>query len=130
MPKKKSKLVDINVIIRFLTQDDIDLAKKAEKLFRNAGNKELEIPGFILAEIVWVLLSYYELDKAEVIEKLEGILAFGKFKLNRKVLRRVIELFRTEKISFVDAYLVALGKYRNQSIVSFDKRVKKLAGKR
>jgi len=129
MPRKKSKLIDTNIIIRFLTKDEPKLTKKAEELFKKAGVKELEIPDFILTEIVWVLLSFYKLDKKDVIEKLEGILAFEKFKLNRKELRRAIDIYRENNISFVDSYLIADGRAEDKEIVSFNKGVQKIAKK-
>lgn len=127
MVKNKSKFIDTNVIIRFLTRDDPKLTRKAEEIFKNAKKRELEIPNFILMEVVWVLLSFYELEKGEIIEKLEGILAFDKFNLNRKVLRRAIDIYRDNNVSFVDAYLIAKGKCKSQEIISFDDRIKKLS---
>lgn len=129
MPQKTNKLIDTNIIIRFLTQDNPNLTKKAEKIFKKAQTKELEIPDFILTEIVWILLSYYELDKNAVVENLEGLLAFDKFKLNKKALRRAIDIYRENNISFVDAYLIAQGKSENKKVLSFDKKVAKLVVK-
>lgn len=123
MPKNKIKLIDTNVIVRFLTRDDPKLTKKAEKILKNAESGQLEIPDFILTEIVWLLLSYYKIEKEEVIEKLEGMLAFDKFKLNRKVLREAVDIYRDNNISFVDAYLLAKGEQNNQKVISFDKKV-------
>lgn len=130
MPQKtklKTKLVDTNLLIRFLTQDDPELAAKAEAIFKKANQKQLEIPPYILMEVVWVLLSFYELEKREVIKKLEAILAFDKFKLERKVLRKAIEFYKHENISFVDAYLLAQGYVEAKSVISFDQRVASLS---
>lgn len=125
--KKKKRLIDTNIIIRFLTQDTPVQAKKIENLLKKAEKEELEIPDFILTEIVWVLISFYKLKKKEVIEKLEGILAFEKFKLERSVLKKAIEIYRDYNISFVDAYLSALAiKGNYQKLYSFDKRLKKV----
>ena len=126
MPQKiklETKLVDTNLIISFLTQDNPKLAAKAEAIFKKADKNQLELPAFILMEIVWVLISFYELDKVEVIEKLEAMLAFDKFKLKRKVLRKAIEFYKNEAISFVDAYLLAQGHVEGKPVMSFDKRV-------
>ncbi len=127
--KKKTKLLDTNIIIRFLTKDSPSQAEKIENLFKKAKKEELEIPDFILTEIVWVLLSFYKVKKDEVIEKLEGILSFEKFKLNRAVLKKAIDIYRNYNISFVDAYLCALAiKGDYPKVYSFDKRLKKIEG--
>ena len=63
----------------------------------------------------------------QVLEKLEAICIFEKFKLNKRVLRKAIDIYRENNFSFVDAYLCALsvtGKYAN--LYSFDERIKKL----
>jgi len=126
MAKKKVKFLDTNVVIRFLTEDDPRLAKKAEKLFLKAEKGELIIPDFILTEIVWVLLSFYQLGKEKVIEKLEAMLAFDKFALDRKVLRQAVDFWHRKNISFVDAYLLSLSMNRKGKLISFDQRLNKL----
>ncbi|MGI6775730.1 MAG: PIN domain-containing protein [Patescibacteria group bacterium] len=130
MEKKKKKLLDTNVVVRFLAEDNPLLAQKAKRIFLEAQENELVIPDFVLTEIVWVLLSFYQLDKKTVIEKLEAMLAFDKFSLHRKVLRQAIDLWRNENISFVDAYLLSLSFNQKRKLYSFDKRLKKLAGEK
>jgi len=128
MVGKKVKFLDTNVVIRFLTEDDPHLAKRAEKLFLEAEKGELVIPDFILTEIVWVLLSFYQLSKEEVIEKLEAMLAFDKFDLDRRILRQAVDFWRRKNISFVDAYLLSLSASRKGKLVSFDRRLNRLTG--
>jgi len=130
MEKKKKKLLDTNVVVRFLAEDNPLLAQKAKRIFLEAQENELVIPDFVLTEIVWVLLSFYQLDKKTVIEKLEAMLAFDKFSLHRKVLRQAIDLWRNENISFVDAYLLSLSFNQKRKLYSFDKRLKELAGEK
>jgi predicted nucleic-acid-binding protein len=122
------KLLDSNILIRFLAQDDFEKSEQVEKLFKEARKQELQIPDFILTEIVWVLISFYKLRKDKVIEKLEGILSFKKFKINRLVLRKAIDIYRNYNISFVDAYLCALGVSKKRGIYSFDKKLRKTKG--
>ena len=117
------KILDTNIIIRFLTRDNLVLTEKAEKIFKNAKKKQLVIPDFILTEIVWVLLSFYELKKNKVVEKLEGMLSFDKFDLNRQVLKKAIDVYRNNNIFFVDAYLWVLSQSKNCKLVTFDKRL-------
>jgi predicted nucleic-acid-binding protein len=114
------------VLIRFLTQDNEGLAEKAEKLFRKAEKHELEIPEFIICEVVWVLLAVYKLSKTEVIEKIQGIMGLEAFGINRKVVGRAIELYSGYSISFVDAMLLAKSMVENKKLVSFDERLDKI----
>lgn len=116
--------IDTNLIIRYLTGDDPSKAKAVEKLFKESPKEGLELPDVAIAEIVWVLLSFYKLGKEEVIEKLEGLLSLESVKINRAVLAGTIDIFRRYNVSYTDAYLVAYtlasGKDR---IYSYDERL-------
>ena len=70
------RFVDTNIFIRFLKEDIPDKADACEKLFKRAisGKAQLFTTDLVIAEIVWVLESYYELAKNDVREKVEKIL--------------------------------------------------------
>lgn len=79
------------------------------------------MPDVIIAEIVWVLLSFYKLPKAEVIEKLEGLLSLEQFTFDRPLLRKTIEIYRNYNVSYTDAYLAAYSIVkRDRQLYSFD----------
>lgn len=119
--------IDTNLIIRYLTEDDKAKATAVEKLIKRASKDELELPDVIIAEIVWVLLSFYKISKDKVIEKLEGLLSLENIKINRRVLTRTIDLFRRYNLSYTDAYLVAytLDKHQDK-VYSYDERFDKV----
>ena len=116
----KSKIVDTSVVIRYLTEDDQNKADRAEKLFRDSKEGELEIPDIVFAEIVWVLGSFYDLEKPKILEKLKALLAFEKIDMNRSVLERAIDTYALENVEFIDCYLAALADDSGKDIVSFD----------
>ena len=70
------KFVDTNIFIRFITNDIPQKADACEILFRKAveGKESLFTTDLVIAEIVWVLESYYELGQNEVQDKVEKIL--------------------------------------------------------
>jgi len=78
----------------------------------------------VLAEVVWVLESYYNLNKVQIAEHLEAILATpGLNVLNGKVVEKAVEYYLNENIDFIDAYIVSLmNKFNISSIYSFDKK--------
>lgn len=122
------KTIDSNLIIRYFTEDDWRKAEAVERLLKKAGREELEIPDVVVAEIVWVLLSFYRLTKEEVIEKLEGLLGLRQVKMNRRVLKKAIEIYRKYNISYVDAYLSAYALKNNLGFVySYDERLDKIS---
>jgi len=122
------KVLDTNILIRFFTTDNKVMADKAETLIKNAKKNELVISDVIIAEIVWVLESFYELPKNEIIEKLEGLLNLDKFDINKNLLFKTIEYYKNSNISYTDAYLLAFNSVsvKNGTIYSFDKGLKKV----
>ena len=53
--------VDTNVFLRFFVRDVESFYQKAKELFEKAenGEEKLETSDLVIAEIVWVLESYY-----------------------------------------------------------------------
>lgn len=126
---KEVKTIDTNFIIRYFAEDDSGKAEAVENLIKKAGSQELEMPDVIVAEIVWVLLSFYELSKKEVIEKLEALLVLKKIKMNRKVFQETITIFQQYNVSFVDAYLAAFTlQNKRKGLYSYDKGLDKIKG--
>lgn len=73
-------IVDTNILVRFLVGDDEKQSESATRLFRQAD--EIIIPTPVFCELVWVLLSAYKLESAEVLVQIGKILA------SRKVVAR------------------------------------------
>ncbi len=125
--QKKPPALDTNIIIRFLTEDDVRQTEKVDLLLKKASNQELEIPDVIIVEIVYVLLSFYNLTKKEVIEKINALVDFNKFKTNKKLIKKTLEFFQNNNISFVDSYICALVFYKkNEFLYTFDKEILKM----
>jgi len=107
----KTCFIDTNLFIRYLTNDDPQKADRVEKLLRQAGRGEIKLitAEIILAEIVWVLESYYNLEKASIAEMLKAILATpGLEVLNGKIVANALPYYANQNIDFVDAYAVGL----------------------
>lgn len=126
MPKP-SRTIDTNILIRFLTADDPQKADAVEKILRGAQKDEIEIPDIIIAEVVWVLLSFYKLDKEAVIEKLEALLSLENIKTNRRLLQRTLGVYRKYNISYTDAFLIAYSLEKGMThLYSYDEGLDKV----
>ena len=107
----KTYFVDTNLFIRYLTNDDIEKANRVEELLDKAalGKVRLITCEVVMAEVVWVLESYYNLNKVQIAEYLGAILATpGLNVLNGKVVEKAVEYYLNENIDFIDAYIVSL----------------------
>ncbi len=102
-----SRFVDTNVFLRFLTNDDSVKAKLAEALFRDAvrGKIKLATSVLVIAEIVWLLESYYKLEKPDIAAKVEKILNTPNLECPEVVLLfTALDLYVHANFDFVDAY--------------------------
>lgn len=113
--------VDTNVLIRHLTGDPPDLAARATAFLAEAD--ELLLPDLIVAEIIYVLESYYEVPTEEVARLVRSAIAFAPIRtLDPALLLRSLEVYETHRIDFAEAYLVASAEAAGiPDIVSFDR---------
>jgi predicted nucleic-acid-binding protein len=99
-----AQFVDTNVFLRLLTEDDPAKAARRRKLFTQAvaGTVALETSDLVIAEIVWTLLSYYELAKRSVIEKVGQILNTPNLAVtNQDVLAEALALWGRHGCDFI-----------------------------
>jgi predicted nucleic-acid-binding protein len=83
------------------------------------------LPDLILAEVSYVLESYYEVARGQVAETLRAVLAFPPIRvLDRDLLQRAIEVYEVNRLDFADAYLVASAERSGVGVVaSFDRGI-------
>lgn len=120
-----AKLIDANVIIRFLVKDNLTQAKAVKQLLLTS--EDLLLSDLVLAEIVWVLQSVYKLTKEEIIEKLLELLRLKKLLANYSLLMNSLLIYKKYNVSFIDAYLTAYAEEKKlEGIYSFDKGLDKI----
>lgn len=120
------KLLDTNIIIRFLLKDHPKQFVAAKNLLKNF-EQNLLLTDTAVAEVIWLLTSYYKFSKEETIEKIFTILNFPNIESNKSVLIRSLYYYRNFNIDYIDAYLVAFAEEENlEGIYSFDKGLDKI----
>jgi predicted nucleic acid-binding protein len=98
--------VDTNVLIRHLTGEPPEMATRATRYLATAD--ELLLPDLILAEVAYVLESFYEVPRAQVATTLRAVLAYPAIRvLDADLLQRAVEVYDVHRLDFADAYLVA-----------------------
>jgi predicted nucleic acid-binding protein len=119
--------LDTNIIIRNLTQDDPDLAQRANAFLRRVerGEETVRLTEGVLVEVVQVLSSknLYNRPRAEISERLSAIIELEGVQLPDKPRYiRALELYAsTPALDFVDALLVTLAEAEPPAeVVSFD----------
>ncbi|HEY5428744.1 MAG TPA: type II toxin-antitoxin system VapC family toxin, partial [Solirubrobacteraceae bacterium] len=70
---------------------------------------ELLLADLVVAECVYVLESYYEVERERVAELMRAALALPSIKtVDRATLLRSLEVYELDRLDFAEAYLVAL----------------------
>ncbi|MDO8484320.1 MAG: PIN domain-containing protein [Candidatus Limnocylindrales bacterium] len=115
--------VDTNVLIRHLTGDPPSQAARATRYLQRAD--ELLLADLIVAEVTYVLESFYEAPRAQVAEALRALLAFPTINVvDAELLQRTVEVYDVDRLDFADAYLVASAERTGVGVVaSFDRSI-------
>jgi predicted nucleic acid-binding protein len=118
-----SGFVDTNVLILHLTGDPPDQTARATRFLTTAD--ELLLADLVVAEVVYVLESFYEVPRARVAELVRAILAFPPVVvLDPAMLLRALEVYETARLDFAQAYLVAHAERSGVGVVaSFDRAI-------
>ncbi len=119
-------VIDTNLLVRFLTEDDPEKARAVETLLGRAGRGEIRIliPSVVIAELVWVLKSYYEMETDEISELVGAVMNTpGLDTQDKSILREALKTFERKGIDFVDAWILEFARDRNiRTIYTFDRK--------
>jgi predicted nucleic-acid-binding protein len=100
--------LDTNVVVRYLTQDDSKQSPLATRLMEKTLSSDE--PGFIslvvLAEVVWVLVSLYAVDRAGVEKIVTGLLTTVQLRVeSSELVWRAKRRYEDSKADFRDALI-------------------------
>jgi predicted nucleic acid-binding protein len=115
--------VDANVLLRFLTRDPKDMAEKAASLMLRAERGEvlLVVSPLTVAELVWVLKSFYRRTLSEITKVVVPLLGADGIEVEeRDLMVRALELARDKNVDFADAVLALQAVRRDEAVCTFD----------
>jgi predicted nucleic-acid-binding protein len=111
--------IDTNYVLRYLINDDSDMADAAEKILTQ---KRVFISNEILAEVIYVLLGIYKISKEAISNQLIELISFENISVsNYNVIKKSLEIFKTRNLDFVDCLLCSYS-YQDE-ILTFDKKL-------
>ncbi len=115
--------VDTNVLVRHLTGDPPDQAAAATAFLREA--EQLYLVDLVLAEVVYVLESFYKVRRKRVAELARAVLAFPSVVVvDGTLLLRAVEVYEVDRLDFAEAYLIACAEVSGvNAIATFDRTV-------
>jgi predicted nucleic-acid-binding protein len=119
----KRRLVDTNLIIRYLVQDHEKHAKAAERLFDacDRGGVAVVVLPAVLAECVFVLESFYEHSRADIVSALGSLISSPGVEIDSTAIHLdALDRYRKTKVHFVDCLIAATAANENMPVASFD----------
>jgi predicted nucleic acid-binding protein len=86
------------------------------------GEIAITTSGMVIAELVWTLLSYYKVPKAEVVEKVTVIVGTKNLSIpDKHIVADALVLYARKNIDFIDAYNSIFMRYHGlREIYSYD----------
>jgi predicted nucleic-acid-binding protein len=124
----KQRLVDTNLIFRYLVQDHDKHARAAGKLFDacDRGDMVIVVLPVVLAECVFVLESFYRQPRAAIASALGGLISspgveIGQVAVNLDALNH----YEGTKAHFVDCLIAATAVAKNVPLSTFDQDLRK-----
>jgi predicted nucleic acid-binding protein len=124
----KRRLVDTNLIVRYLVQDHERHAKAAGKLFNacDRGDVVIVVLAAVLAECVFVLESFYEHPRGDIASTLGRLISSPGVEIAGAAIHLdALDRYRRTKIHFVDCLIAATAAAENTPVASFDQDFRK-----
>ena len=124
----KRRLVDTNLIVRYLVQDHEKHAKAAGRLFDacDRGDVVIVVLPAVLAECVFVLESFYEHPRGDIASALGRLISSPCIEIDGAAIHLdALDRYRKTKIHFVDCLIAATAAAENMPVASFDQDFRK-----
>ena len=124
----KRRLVDTNLIVRYLVQDHEKHAKAAGRLFDacDRGDVVIVVLPTVLAECVFVLESFYEHPRGDIASALGRLISSPCVEIDGAAIHLdALDRYRKTKVHFVDCLIAATAATENMPVASFDQDFRK-----
>jgi predicted nucleic-acid-binding protein len=123
----KRRLVDTNLIVRYLVQDHEKHAKAAGKLFDacDRGDVVIVVSPAVLAECVFVLESFYEHPRGDIASALGRLISSLGVEIDAAIHLDALDRYRKTKVHFVGCLMAATAATEDMRVASFDQDFRK-----
>jgi predicted nucleic-acid-binding protein len=122
------RLVDTNLIVRYLVQDNEKHAKAAGRLFDacDRGDLVIVLLPVVLAECVFVLESFYGHARGDIASALGRLISSPGVEIGSAAIHLdALDRYRKTKVHFVDCVIAATAATEGLPVASFDRDFRK-----
>jgi len=124
----KRRVLDTNLIVRYLVQDHEKHAKAAGKLFEacDRGDLVVVVLPAVLAECVFVLDSFYAHSREKIAAALSTLISSPGVEISEPEIHLdALSRFRRTKLHFVDCLIAATSAAESAPVATFDQDFRK-----
>jgi predicted nucleic-acid-binding protein len=118
-------LLDTNVLLRFFTSDKSKKYKRLYEFFETLerGDMRVELKLIVIFQVIFVLKSYYDVPKGDIVSGIQNILKYKGISIKeKKIVQRSLELWSKKNVEIVDCYLIACLEKDSQNLLySYDR---------
>ncbi|OPL09316.1 MAG: nucleotide-binding protein [Firmicutes bacterium ML8_F2] len=118
------KVIDANILLKFLSDDDPDKTAACETLLLmvEKGKEKVFLPDLVIAEIVWTLEKFYKVEKKRIKELLTTVFAAeGLICPDKGRLLSALAIYAAKNIDWTDAFVaVQMIENRQPEIYSYN----------
>ncbi|HEY9707591.1 MAG TPA: type II toxin-antitoxin system VapC family toxin [Oculatellaceae cyanobacterium] len=121
--------LDTNILLRLITREPPDQAERALRLAEQAerGEVTLKLSPLVVAEMVYVLSSFYRYSRAEITQVLLPLVSAQGVDLQEAdLVVAALESMARANVDFVDAFLAETARRQGEAVVSFDRDFRRL----
>lgn len=117
--------LDTNCLLRWLLNDQPTQSKIVSSYLKSSASR-VHVADLVLAEVAWVLKSFYKLDDHLVEGFLRKVVEHENINCNRVLFNKVLDDYNTSpKVSFVDLCLAHYAGLADAKLLTFDKALAK-----
>ena len=124
----KQRLLDTNLIVRYLVQDHEKHARAAGRLFDacDRGDLVIVVLPVVLAECVFVLESFYRHPRADVASALSHLISSPGVEIGDVTVHLdALKHYKATKAHFVDCVIAATAAAKGAPVATFDQDFRK-----
>jgi len=120
--------LDTNVLVRFLTKDDLPQATLVRETVERAqlDGERLFVSVVVLCELAWVLSYTYEQSKDELLSALDSLLLSSVFEIERlPQVTAALHRYRVGRAGFADYLIGEIAETAGcKETITFDRKLK------
>lgn len=128
----KKYIADTNFILRYLLADNKEDYKKTKIIFEQVriGKCQIEIIQSVFAEVIFVLSSFYEVPKIEIVRILKSLLSYKGVKVDSDIYSAALDIYLEDNIHIVDSILAVKALLSDDELLTFDKKLQNVISKK